>query len=491
MDKKTLFNIEHRIEELLLLFVILLNGFDFFGLLSADLDYAKKIISWSALGYLLYKASLTKIFFNVKHKFIDAILISSYFLMIMKNIVIFSKEKVEEFVFFSGLHHLITQNAQSFEMITFITGAVMIILISLYSAFKVEIQDPSLINIFYHGITLPEGKFHKTSKFLSIFFIFTAFFVVVFNMVMEWLALAVDAPIIIVGIVVYIFFVIRHYEKFSVDGFLYKIGNTGEKFYERFVSFFHYKRTLFLGITGMLVLHLLTDVGNFLLPYLFPFREGLYLAHLGKGHEALFPLFLEQAKMLSFFESLALSIIYVLNYIALLGLLLVPAYLWLVMSRNKEFELNKYVLSFFFTSVIALIITPVFGIRGILENNIVGVDIMTSPAKNIFFDSFTIALLFIIGAFFIILLLDKYIKRVMLNIGFIVGTAFFGYYTTMFFISTTKYYIGILSYLISISHYLELFFMGLFMIITILFYVIGFILFVDDVIKFKVLRRIV
>ena len=53
--------ISQRIEELILILIILLNIFDFFELLSADLDFIKLIISWTVLGYLIYKASLTKI----------------------------------------------------------------------------------------------------------------------------------------------------------------------------------------------------------------------------------------------------------------------------------------------------------------------------------------------------------------------------------------------------------------------------------------------
>jgi len=75
MEKR---GVEQRIEEIILLFIILLNIMDFLEILPGDLDYAKKIISWSALGYLLYKASLTRIFFNNKHKFVDFALIISY-----------------------------------------------------------------------------------------------------------------------------------------------------------------------------------------------------------------------------------------------------------------------------------------------------------------------------------------------------------------------------------------------------------------------------
>ena len=48
----------HRIEEVILVLIILLQILDFFEILPADLDYAKKIISWTALGYLLLTSVL-------------------------------------------------------------------------------------------------------------------------------------------------------------------------------------------------------------------------------------------------------------------------------------------------------------------------------------------------------------------------------------------------------------------------------------------------
>ena len=50
----------HRLEEIFLALLILLAVLDFFEILPGDLDYVKKIISWTIIGYLIYKASLTR-----------------------------------------------------------------------------------------------------------------------------------------------------------------------------------------------------------------------------------------------------------------------------------------------------------------------------------------------------------------------------------------------------------------------------------------------
>lgn len=482
--------IEQRIEEIILIFIILLNIMDFFEILPGDLDYAKKIISWSALGYLLYKASLTRIFFNNKHKFVDFFLIVSYFFLIFKNIIAYGKLNLDDFYLFYGLHKFVLENAFVFEFYTFVIGAVGIILVALYAAFKIEIKKPSLVNIFYKEIIQSKKFIKNILKLLVIFFVFIGFFVVVFNLVMEWLATAVDAPILMLGIFFYLFVVMRHYRKFSIDSLIYKIGDVGEDFYGRFITLFHYKKTLFLGITGMLVLHLLTDIGNFIIPYVFVFHDVLYLEQLGAGHEALLLLFLEQIKNYAMLDKISLFFIYFLNLLALLFLLLVPAFLWYVMFKDKKMHINNFIVSLFFTSVTAFIFSPVFRIKGIFKKNLIGVDILTNYANNLLFENFYTILIFLIVVFVIIFLLSNYYKKFILGFGFLIGIVFFAIYTYIFFISSMNYYVKLLSSLLSSSQYFFLFYFFLFLTITIIFYVFGFLLFVDDVIKLRVFDKI-
>ena len=101
---------------------------------------------------------------------------------------------------------------------------------------------------------------------------------------MEWLAIAIDAPLLVIALFIYLFFVIKHHKGFHAESMIFKLGNVGERFYEKFISLFHSKRGLFLGIAGMLVLHLLTDVGNFVIPYTFFSHDPLYFEQLGPAN---------------------------------------------------------------------------------------------------------------------------------------------------------------------------------------------------------------
>ena len=72
-----------RIEELILVLLIVLNVMDFLEKIPSEIDYIKKVISWAVLAYVLYKADLTNIFFGHSYRTMDLFLILAYFLMIM------------------------------------------------------------------------------------------------------------------------------------------------------------------------------------------------------------------------------------------------------------------------------------------------------------------------------------------------------------------------------------------------------------------------
>ena len=485
MQKKRLF---HWLEEAILILLVFLNISDFAEVLPADLDYVKKIISWSALGYLFYKASLTNIFFNNKDKFVDIALIISYFMLIVKNILLFSSGVMEEFVFFRNFQESLWKNAASIEIYSLIIGSISILLIALYST-KIDVRKPSLMRIIHE-----EGRPCTISKFIArfiiIYLVYIAFFVIVFNLVMEWLAIAIDAPLVMLGILFYLFIIIRHYERYDLEHFIYKIGKFGEKFYEKFISLFHYKRTIMLGVSGMLVLHLITDALSFILPYIFSIKDSLYFSHLGQNHTALFSLFMEQSVNLSILNKSSLFFIYILNVIGILFLLTLPAILWYSAFKRKELFFKKITLPLVLTSITMLILTPIFSLIRLKNKPILGVDIQTSLAKNIFFDSFAHAILFGLLLFISIYLLQNYFKKIILNMVIAKGMLFFAFYIYLFFTSLIIYYIETTRALFITSKYFMAFYFVIIFAINILFYIGGFIMFIDELIKEKVYKKI-
>ena len=485
MEKKRMI---HRIEEVILILLILLNALDFFEILPADMDYAKKVISWTALGYLLYKTSLTTIFFNNRHRHVDILLIISYFMLIFKNIILFSSGVIEEFVIFYDFQNFILDNALMLELYFFITGGIIIILLAVYSSFFIDVREPSLMNII-HEEGRPDSIYKFLTRIVTVYLVYTAFFVAVFNLIMEWLAIAIDAPLIMLGLLFYLFIIMRHYRKYSVESLIYRIGKFGEIFYEKFISLFHYKKTILLGISGMLVLHLLTDALSFILPYILTFRDSLYFSQLGAGHDSLIPLFLGQIENQPFLEQFSLFFVYLLNAIGILFLLILPSFFWYSAFTGRIYHASKLRLALFFSSVSVLLIAPVFSISRLKDKAILGVDIQTGFANNIFFSSFFQVLFFAAVVFLLLYLLMKYFKMPIIYFAVITTLLFFPYYISLFFTSLIFYYIDIIPALFAASRLFLSFHFLVFFAINILFYVAGFIMLIDEIIKEKVYKN--
>ena len=464
------------IEEAIIVFLIILNVLEFMQILPGDLDFVKKIISWTALGYLLYKAKLSELFFGEQHTGFDIALIFTYFLLILKNFVLFSKEAVEHSAaIFGPLAKFILYHAAQFEMFTFLLGGVMLILLSfIHLVTHVDVKSPSILAMFHEEGESTSGLDRILRSLLTLF-ILSAFYLVVFNLVMEWLAWAIDSSLLVLGIFFYLFFFIRYSKTFHAETILYKIGTVGEEFYEKFIELFKDIRTLYLGVAGMLVLHLLTDVGNFILPYLIG-KEISYFGTLGPNHEVLWRLLADNLHVaVSMLDKIGLVLVYVFNVIAILFLLLGPAYIWYRVSRSKHVKFSATFIGLFFGSVISFIMAPVFFVDRINVSGIVGVDIMTKGLEGYSVTWIGIASL-VVFVLFILLSRIMSVRRIT-NIITITGIEiFFAYYIFIYSTEMIMYY-----YTTFMNHGLANPFLGfwmiLFLAITALFYIGGFAVF--------------
>lgn len=194
-----------RIEELILVLLIALNVLDFFEIIPAELDYVKKIISWVVLGYIMYKIDLTNIFFGSSHRSVDLFLVISYLFLILKNFTAYAMISVNDSLYLTSFYELVALNASIIELAGFYIGGISLLLISFYYATRFPIKAPSVMHVI-HEEGVPPRHFGKLAlRFFTIFMVLIAFFVIVFNLIMEWLAIAVDAPLLIAGIF-FIFF---------------------------------------------------------------------------------------------------------------------------------------------------------------------------------------------------------------------------------------------------------------------------------------------
>ncbi|MBN2457701.1 hypothetical protein JXB31_01060 [Candidatus Woesearchaeota archaeon] len=591
--KRLFYRVGESIEEMILLSIIVLNILDFAELLNPDWDYVKKIISWTALGYLLYKADLTRIFFGEKHKGWDLAMIFAYFLISFKNMIGYSFSTLNQLVrktatywadviplspntpipydgdlvaitspinsvdlnlldkipLGSGIEALVTNLTmkmggvggvfpspnhlllnvsndmswrlfqlepkflvhrwlnfitgsgvlESLQKVSIIAGASLLVIMAFYFTLRFDIKAPSLMHVIHEeGSPVPLKELARFLKrFAIILFVLNFFFVVVFNLMMEWLAIAIDAPLLVIGIFFYLLVWIKHHKRFSTEGLIYKLGNLGSGFYNRFINLFYDYRGIFLAVSGMLVLHLLTDVGNFIVPYMTGLHDSLYFEQLGPSHDPVFSvigLLIPGSQSLLGHDLLAvgsagsaISLVYVysLNFIAIVLLLATPAALWYLMFSKKEYEIPAYVPALYLSSYACFLLAPVFSMRRIDSLHLVGVDIITQGLLDSVKISVTTvaAVSLILGFVTLLLCFSNLLKKGIIYFSVISSMIFFAYYIYLFFLDVNIYYIRVVAEnMRNLEILLGLYFV-IFFLITVLFYIGGFIAFIYELVE--------
>ncbi len=464
------------IEILILSSLILLNVLDFFGRLTPELDYIKKIISWTALGYILYKASLSNIFFGEKYEFFDVAIVIGYFTMVLKNFIhyarivyrgieggglVFNEASgtfIMEEAIFQGhvvpnylveLYTLMVENEGTIMITGLAIGFGLMFVLALYVAKNIEIKSPSLLDaIGIRGESSSTLDFYK--RFFACIIIFMSFFVVVFNLVMEWLAIAVDAPLLMVGLAFYMFS-----GNLKTGEKLEKLGNFGSDFYQEFIGLFQKRETIIWGVSGMLVLHIVTDIPNLLFPYILGFAGLLYSGAF--DDITVWELAAESLQNLAVFDKVLLVIGYFMNVIGIMFLMLAPVYIWYHIYREKEFDFGPIIAFLFGSSVAYYLFDPLFVIGSVESSMLLGVSMgISAISPNILHLALSVG----IGIGFIVCSLLELPKKVIVLISTLGIQFFFLRHMYLYLMSNFNFYSATLVSALSSSDFHIAFFLG-------------------------------
>lgn len=476
------------------LMVIGLVGY--FGYVPADLDWIDHTVSFILFTYLFYKLNITSILFGKTSRFANLIIIVSYFSLFFKDIVSYSELGASKYVvikFADYFYNFLIDNPFITNFVTFYIGIAGIFIAGIYLAKRMEISHPS----FLHAVCQKDIK-NKFIKFFPIFVSLLGFYYFVYSIILEWLEFVIDDPIIAVGVVFYIYSISKHHVKFHKDDFVFKIGDFSSRLYKRFVSLFHYKKTLPLAISGLLILHALSDLGVFAYSLTF-LRKSPYLEHLGYDYAPFLKLFLSDAKNLHGSALMPLFIDYLLNALSLSIFLLIPVIVWLRLFSQKELHFNRIFLFFIYSSAIAYALLPgyIIGPYGIMSqygSSIIGVDVYAIPLleSNSVLDNFfpdksaiiiAVSLISIISGLVIYILSNNLkVKRELYAISIIGGLAFYAVYLYYFFGSVLLYFYDNIAATILTGNFLIGLTLGIFLILSVMFYIGGYLMFLYEVV---------
>ena len=438
-------------EEIFLFLMIIMAVLDLFGQLRADISFFRAVLSMTGLGYVLVKASLSETFFGISDKKFDLAIIVSYFFLIFNKFVQFSWASIGDAKLIQDLLILIVDNRVFLEKTGFFIGSFSLVILSFYAAKKFIMKGPSIIHAFY-GDNLEQ--LGQSKKIFTSFLINFTFYIIFFTLVIEWLTLVMDAPLIIIAIFIYIFKLHEYGKKMDTEVLLFKISDSVDNFLKQFTRLFHSKKTLFLGITGLLVLHLMTDVSAFLLP-LSVGTHSIYQAGLEENqffistHQTVSELFLQDKLIFTnFFPQILILMSYIMNSLGMLFLMLFPGFMWYVLYTDHVSQIKKLkqfpkiLTAFFFASLIFVLFLKSYKVVSSRTVNLLGVDIQT---QSILSSGNSVSVISSIAALVFIVILLSSLIYFMRNLWFylmsLICLGFFGMYIYNFYFSVLNFYL--------------------------------------------------
>ncbi len=470
-------NLKIGIEESILLFLIIIELLDFFRIIPPELEFVEKSVAIIAILYLTYKVSISSILTGHKYKLLDIIITTSFFLFGLRSAIGFVISASLEHSSFQSFYQLVVNNMSGIEKFSFILGVFLLVIISAILADR-PIGKRCFLNII-HEEGQAKSFLKKLTRFLTIYLSLLAFILLVYTFIIEWLATTIDAPILIIIIFILLISLTKHKQHMKTESFLLKASETAEEFYEKFLMTFHDKKRISIAIIGILVLHLLVEIGHYLIPYTTGLAIPWYFPQLGSGHEPLIvPLLQDFAASQGIFNQFLTVLVYLINIFAVLFLFASPAYLWYHLYTNKKIR-PSFLTWLFFGLITVFFINPVFKIKSLNNMLLIGADIMTQRLphlQNVFYT--LLAGLLVTGIFYI--LNRKYHKRTTL-VAFFISLAYFGYYLYFFFIDVWHYYIKAIHIMTGSLEIVIALHLFIFFALQIIFYIGGFILLIYEV----------
>ena len=376
---------------------ILLNIADFMGKLQGDIDFFKKILSWLIIGYIFYKASITELFLGYRDKVIDLFLIFSFSLIsIVKAILHYANVTHEQkFYIFAYplkyLSELSTTQALEITQTLFIIGFLLIVLISIALLRTYDPTDKSLLK----SLNI-KGYFKFIGgQYLTLIFTLTFFAMIVFNFFMEWFALAIDSIILVIGLLYYLIYYIHKHTEMETSKYLKQVSNTGNLFYNNLIKLFSNKKTFLLGTSIILTIHLIVDIGVYILPYTIGLENTLYENTLD------IPIYSlkdpNQSRLLNdlsisqnFITDLILIISHISTIIFFILILFGPFYYFYKFIQKNKTHSPKLIKHIFLVSAILYLsillipnLNPPIEMTNTYNYGIIGVDFTTNQIINI------------------------------------------------------------------------------------------------------------
>jgi len=464
------------------------------GILPSSLDIFDKVLTSAILFYFWIKLKPTKFLFGTSGKKLNYFIIGVFYLLVIDTFV----------PFVSSLQ----QYGNIISLISIAAGSIALFAIAAYIAHKIPFTNKSVAYCIYDMFSDKKKKWDAIKKDKSKFLKFAIAVLLLFGMsqylfglINQWLIVSLDKSLIFVAIL----FAIKDLETSKIKA-LKTAGEFDNTMLRTITTFFTTPKKIYVGIGFLLVLHYLSDLGAFFLPYIFnTAKDPYYFSLLGdqflqngtiisQNHNVLMTLF-SQETVTSAYGVFATTLTYILSSAGILLLMLLPIIMCFMIAYEtnlkKLTEKKTYVAALILISIciFMFLLFPWVQEKAILQPGIFGVDFITSMISSWAAFSFSltpyiVASLLLFSLFF----LNRKVRSVVSNAVFSVSLAAFAIYIWNYFISSFNFYLntqyGAITQFFTQSNFVIAFALLILFLLDVFFYIGGFTLFAYNALKY-------
>ena len=351
------------------------NIAEFSGILSPYLSVLENVLGIVFATYLIYKVNIPRLILGIKSRLVDISIITAYYLIISNIFLGLKLAGISQF--FSTLVAYLTPAVN----ILLFLGVVIIAALSLLLAISADIKKPSLMSILKQE-GKPKNILDIAARFLFLSIILLSFSYIAFKPFVEWVTIAVDAPIFMGAICIFIFSALNHHKKLTIKKIIEEPIEKEESFYKKFFEEFEFKRKIVFGVSGLLALNALVDAFVFLLPNDF-YMESISVS----GHIPVTAYIIKELPLVSNISKVTLPYAYILNMIFIFSILALPMLILYKLITDKKLIFKKWLVALFFSSFMAYLLMPAYKIGQLTAEKVIGADIQT---KSILYSDFLI-----------------------------------------------------------------------------------------------------
>ena len=380
-------------------------------------------------------------------------------------------------------------NTQLFSMISAYFGFTILALIILYITFKVKFNDKSLVyclsSFFMKRETWDKYFFLKNVnkikyygiRFLLVLLTILGIYQYLFLLITQWFLITMGKTLLIFAIL----YAIKDINKSSIKAFN-TMGQFDDVFLGWFTDFLTDKRKVYLSIALLLILHYLSDISTFFIPFFMGVEVNEFFVSL-MGIESYKPL-MHLISIDSVYGIVEAWWVYILSTIGILILIILPMVILFltIMKVNLKKMLENRPMQVIYDVLLVGIIVYLFApwVKQLVIKNtgIQGVNFVTQlistnsmfTIQYLFFWSFIVMALLTL---LLILLRKTVFAKYLFIISYLISLAYLGEYIWNYFQSSFVYHSNII--MNSGQIFLSIIF-SMLLIVEFLFYIGGFVL---------------